>query len=206
MPKTEVKFNDLPEWVKAESKKVMPHNHPASYISIGETVSFGMVTYDYARRVIVARNGQGRIMSVSSGYGRSAINMSKAEYAIYEGGEIQLTPDRTIVEIITAPPTLTMFLHPSNAPKLLPQKTELSEDEYAVLCVLVSRTSAGRKYEWDHYRVPQKWLSKRIESLADKGMVSVSKNGAVRVTVDGRNARKGIDDGLRFFRDGKHRV
>lgn len=202
----EIPFSDLPDWAQQAAARHLPGRRPRTHVKYVETVSFGSVWHDACRRIVITRDQHGRINHLQSGYYDSYVNHTAEERAVYEGGQVQLTPDRTIIEILSYPRRVTVFMHPSNAPKAITAPEQvLSDDEDAVLRALCGLTSAGRKDLWRRCNVPRSFVEQVTQSLADKGLVKIASNGAVRVTRDGRNVRSGIkprfDDGGTYLRE-----
>lgn len=85
------------------------------------------------------------------------------------------------------PTHATLYIHPENAAKMLPEKSSISERERLILGAYVGLTSAGRKNEWA--RNPELKPSEgEITSLVEMGLLSRNKAGAVSITTAGKNA------------------
>ena len=87
---------------------------------------------------------------------------------------------------------IKILVHPDNLRKLLSDdRPQLSEGESRALAVVRSiKGSHHRRDEWDRRSLPGSYGAENslIRSLADKGLVTVNRAGAVAVTLAGRNA------------------
>lgn len=80
----------------------------------------------------------------------------------------------------------TVYIHPDNMVKYLPiTDTSLSDRDKWLLWTFDGLTSAGRKNEWQRSNdIPNE---NDLNSLAELGYLKRSKNGATKITVEGRN-------------------
>ena len=87
---------------------------------------------------------------------------------------------------------IKILVHPDNLRKLLSDdRPQLSEDESRALAVVRSiKGGHHRRDEWGRRSLPGSYGAENplIRSLADKGLVTVNRAGAVAVTLAGRNA------------------
>jgi hypothetical protein len=83
---------------------------------------------------------------------------------------------------------VNVYAHPDTLDRVLPTpvaEPELTEDEIRVLCVHVSLNSRGRKNYFG--RRPTLPVDACKARLADLGLLKVARNGASKVTTEGRN-------------------
>lgn len=80
----------------------------------------------------------------------------------------------------------TITVPPDNVAKFLPEKKELDPRDKWILYTFSALTSAGRKKEWEREDdIPSE---DDLNRLAAEGYLKRSKNGASRITTDGKNA------------------
>lgn len=85
------------------------------------------------------------------------------------------------------PTHATLYIHPDNVAKMLPEKPSVSERDQLILRAFVSLTSAGRKNEWARY--PNSRPSdEELDSLVSRGLLSRNKAGAMAITTAGKNS------------------
>lgn len=82
---------------------------------------------------------------------------------------------------------LTVYVAPENLASALPAPVVLSEDERAALRLVCSRTSAGRK-DVLLGGIPYGPENPVIVVLAKRGLLKITRSGAVSATIDGKNA------------------
>ena len=110
----------------------------------------------------------------------------------------ELPPNTVLVQggvFCGKPSTIVLYFHPDNLNKLISEKpqVEISENAQKALEYICSMITSGRKEYFRHAKLgeygPQ---NPHIKELEEKQLVKVSKNGAVKATVEGENFKKGL--------------
>lgn len=80
----------------------------------------------------------------------------------------------------------SLYIHPDNVVKFLPEKkAELDPRDRWILYTFDGLTSAGRRKEWERNN---DWPGEDdLNRLASEGFLKRSKNGATRITTEGKN-------------------
>ena len=81
-------------------------------------------------------------------------------------------------------------MHPDCDFVLEPTVVPIDQSEAELLEIFCSRKSAGRATAIVDLKLTVGQVTRRKKRLADKQLITISKNGSVRVTADGWNARE----------------
>lgn len=186
MTGTYVKFADMPAWAKEAIKQHLPGRRPRCEIVYTTHPSFGPVWHDACRRYLVARRPDGETLSVVSANYDSLLASSKVEQLVYFGGETELPPGGAILEILTYPPSATLYLHPTEAAKALPEQVELAPRQLKALEIIgcIKGGSYRREAFWEAGFRRQSDIEAVIRELQALGLVDSRK----AITMKGRNA------------------
>lgn len=191
-----IDWGDVPSDIQREMLKINKRKRPKPYIKVDNdcVASVGGPSYDYSRKYLVGFRADGETHVAASGYYESYVNFTDVERLVYHGGKIPIPANGAIMEYDTGRNSPFVIIHVGPAHPLatlalrLGTGEKLDEVERAVLGFYGGLNSAGRKDALSRYRIPRKLIDIYTKVLAEKGLVKVNKNGAVRITTDGRNA------------------
>lgn len=179
--------------------------------TLPETLKAALRTVDYGARDISARisdkvsgysgGNQGQrgfimIVDIASGETKThwgswgGSNPFSVQQVDHDTNSYDMKPGFAVIAgTIGHPRTIaTLHLHPENFTKLLPATGSVSERERQILNDFGGLTSAGRKNEWERYPA-RRPTEAELDSLASRGFLARSKNGATKITTAGKNAR-----------------
>lgn len=186
-----LEYKDMPEWARIELAKIT-RSQPKWYLKIckDNIAHVGGTPNDYGRKHVVVRRGDGEVMHLRGGYYESYLNHSKLERATYNGGPINLPDNGSVLEYETHGKHLTIHV-PANHPDAqlanrLDDDTDLDETEAMILKLYADHSSSGRKDAIWRYRIPRALIDMHLPSLEERGLIRISKNGAITVTVKGK--------------------
>ena len=186
-------FDTLPRWAQDEVTTYLGPNRGNNPIYLqlceGGEAHVGGVTDEYSRRRVVGRNGQGETVYLDSMYYESLTVATPREKAAYFGGKQPLPLDGAILTIVDGykcNPT-RLYVHADGPYARLadnqPTGDELTPLQLAVLQLYVGLNTGGRKWEMDSKRIPPALVKETAQELAELGLFSITRNGAVRKTL-----------------------
>ncbi len=190
----QVELSDMPAWVKAEvathikqKRKLVCRIHP-----IEHEVSIGTTFHDNARQVIIARNAEGETKTIRGGYYDSILNFSKEEMTGHQGGKTMLPIDAQVLRLVIFYKLNDVDLYiRRDGPYMdllrgLSDGATLTPIQIGILHLYTQLTATGRKMKMRDCHIPRSLVNVVTSELETMGYVKVSRNGAVRKTIEGR--------------------
>jgi len=203
--RTEVSYNDMPRWAKDAIGFALRNarKRPKCYFEASESHHFGQPWHDACSIYYFACDAHGTVQNLGRTpyYDALAFNSSAREQSLYMGGDVKLQPNCYILTVETYPEHATIYCHPNNLPKALsPHPVDLTRIEQTILQMMCELTSAGRKDQCSRYYLPYKLFTRVAEDLQSKGLVAISKNGAIKTTLEGRQRYSvGLDNPIDLY-------
>lgn len=193
--RVEIKYEELPAWAKAEVVSYLgKHKAPHVFTNVDvceSTMSIAGVTDEYSARVVVGRNGEGKMVRLHSGYYESLVNARPDERAAYLGGKIDTDKDGAILTVQKGPylNTATLYVMKDGKYAHLADNqatADLPTWLRATLRYYAGLNSRGRKDAIWRYNIDEAMVKAGAVELEKQGLVKINKRGAVTVTVEGR--------------------
>jgi len=168
---------------------------PYVFITASPTVHVHGTADNAIGKVVVRDTVTGAQESIRGTHRGVNINASDKENAVNSGGSFPIQPSRVAVAMIDGYKYthVHVYVHPENAPPAPePECDDLTPMQVTVLGALNGLTSRGRKDFWRRNHIPKSVVDGVTQELADKGLVTICKNGAVRMRKEGKRANDDI--------------
>lgn len=190
-----ISFDDLPDWARNETRSILGQNkRPNAYITALDAPTVGGSFHDGQRLTLIARNDRGELSRVVGSFGGVNPFVSNRENLVNTGTRMHIPSGCAVLEISEGiVESVELFLSPQDSVKFLPVSNPLSDVQCALLDMLASLTSAGRRDAITRYRIPQWFYDAVCAELRDLGMVKIDARGAVSVTLKGKQTRNSWD-------------
>ena len=185
----QVRVSELPETLQ-EALRAVDYHAKDVRVEARESVCVQVFANDGARAICSAVNLEtgGRNLQFGSWggpnpYEQRQLDSDRRDHAIPVNGAVILGE----TDWRRKTPFVTVYIHPDNFAKLIPEKLEISLKQKFLLTLYRDHNSAGRKCELERLppSFPVETINQELETLK---LIKRNKRGAISLTTEGKNA------------------
>ena len=181
-----VLVKDLPDCLKVALKEV-EYGAADINISVSDTISpLSQGSMGSRGFTLVVELSTGKFTKRLGSWGGASAEMKQVDFD--DRGTPLLVGFAVVKGTLGYPRTFaTITVNPENMVKFLPKPSSVTERQKSILKAFNTLTSAGRKDEWarDPESAP---TAEELDELVKGGFLSRNRAGAIKITVEGKNA------------------